>query len=78
MITMGIGRFLILNICFLAVLGWWAAFRFASMEQDHTHIAHIPDPQLLQESFPHDEPFVMTETFDTVYFDGYTEEPMTR
>ena len=71
MIIMGIGRFLILNICFLAVLGWWAAFRFASMEQDHTHIAHIPDP-----SFPHDlydEPFVMTET---VYFDDYAEEPI--
>jgi hypothetical protein len=68
MITMGIGRFLILNICFLAVLGWWAAFRFASIERDH---AHIP------ERFPYDppyEPFVMT----TVYFDDYTEEPTTR
>ncbi len=89
MLHMRINKLLVFNICFIAAFGWWwAASRL--VEQDHNNnshdiiIAQIPVPQLQQEhtlhydsSFADAEPYGMMETFDTVYFDGYTEEPIT-
>jgi hypothetical protein len=86
-----INKLLVFNICFIAAFGWWAAFRLASIEEDHSHniLAPLPIQQHQEDSFPRDlhydssfadaEPYGMVETFDTVYFDGYTEqEPITR
>ncbi len=85
---MRFNNLLLLNVILMATLGWWIAFHIVSRKEDehsYDNIPHIPEP--LQHSYPQDlpydssfsdeEPYGMVETFDTVYFDGGYELPMT-
>jgi hypothetical protein len=85
---MRFNNMLILNIILMATLGWWIAFDTVSREEDDHRYDNIPNiPEPLQHSFQRDhhydssfqnaEPYGMVETFDTIYFDGDAEEPMT-